>query len=56
MHISEAFVAHDIDTILRDMLYFLNNLFPTNLQVSKIHYMELVNENPDSDKTMSLVV
>lgn len=45
----------DGDTILRDMLYFLNNLFPTNLQVSKINYMELVNEDPDSDKTMSLV-
>ena len=42
-------------TILRDMQYFLNVSFPIQLQGSCVHYMELINENPDSDKTMSLV-
>ena len=42
-------------TILRDMRYFLNASFPIQLQASRVHYMELINENPDSDKTMSLV-
>jgi len=37
------------------MRYFLNSSFPIQLQASQVHYMELINENPDSDKTMSLV-
>jgi len=44
----------DGNAILSGMRYFLNDLFPLKLQVSKVDYMELVNESPDSDKTMSL--
>jgi len=58
MYILQKYVLHqhcDGNTILSGMRYFLNNTFPLKLQVSKVHYMELVNENPDSDKTMSLV-
>jgi len=58
MYIFQKYVLHqqcDGSTILSSMRYFLNDIFPLKLQVSKVHYMELVNENPDSDKTMSLV-
>ena len=49
---------HDDTTnkhILRNMQYFCNEITPEHAQPSHIHYMELVNENPDSDETMSLV-
>ena len=58
MYIFQKYVLDqhcDGNTILSGMRYFLNDLFPLKLQISKVHYMELVNENPDSDKTMSLV-
>ena len=54
----QKYVLHqhsDGTTILKDMRYFSNGIFPIQLQQSKIHYMELVNENPDSDNTISLV-
>ena len=37
------------------MRYFLDNKPPQHPNASHIHYMELVNENPDGDETMSLV-
>ena len=42
---------------LNDMRHFFNEKSSgaVNSQVSKIHYMELVNENPDNDDTMALV-
>ena len=46
-----------VEKSLSDMRHFLNERPPDtmNAQVSKIHYMELVNEHPDSDETMALV-
>ena len=37
------------------MRYFLDNKPPQHLNALHIHYIELVNENPDSDETMGLV-
>ena len=47
----------NVEKSLSDMRHFLNEK-PSgamNSQVSKIHYMELVNKHPDSDETMALV-
>ena len=46
---------HNETIILRDMRYFLNSSFSNQLQASQVHYVEWIYENPDSDKTMSLV-
>ena len=45
-----------MEKCLSDMRHILNERPPDamNTQVSKIHYMELVNKHPDSDKTMAL--
>lgn len=44
------------NTILIDTKQFLNCHDYSNKQQSKIFHMEMVNENPDSDETMSVVV
>jgi len=46
---------HNKTIIMRDIRYFINSSFPIQLQASQVHYMKLINENLDSDKTMSLV-
>ena len=58
MYMFQKYLLHkhcNGNTILRDMRYYFNYIFPLKLQASKVRYMELVNENPDSDKTISLV-
>ena len=47
----------NVEKSLSDMQHFLNERPPDamNAQVSKIRYMELVNEHPDSDEPMALV-
>ena len=48
--------ANSDKTTLIDIKQFLNCHDNNNKQQSKIFYMEMVNENPDSDETMSVVV
>ena len=43
------------ETILKDIRHFLNDKPCQHPKMSTIHYMELVNENPDSDETMTLI-
>ena len=45
----------DLNHVISEMRQFFDNNEKESAQPSKVHYMELVNENPDSDQTMSLV-
>ena len=62
MYVLQAYLLHqqcedNAKESLSDMRHFINEKQPdaVDLQISKIHYMELVNENPDSNDTMALV-
>ena len=57
-YIALKYVAHrcqDFDCTLTDLRCFLGNNDRVKIQPSQIYYMELVNENPDSDETMCIV-
>ena len=45
----------DSSHVLSDIRQFLDNEDIERTQPSQVHYMELINENPDSDDTMCLV-
>ena len=47
--------CQDFDYTLSDLRCFLGNNDSMKIQPSQIYYMELVNENPDSDETMCIV-
>ena len=51
-------VAHrcqEINYILSDVRSFVGTDDSVKTEPSRIHYVELVNENPDSDETMCIV-
>ena len=57
-YVTLKYVAHryqDLHCTLSDMRCFLGNDDSEKIQPSQIHYMELLNENPDSDETMCIV-
>jgi len=45
----------DFHCNLSDMKYFLNDKGNETVEPSQIHYMELINENPDRDETICIV-
>ena len=45
----------DSSHVLSDIRQFLDNEDINRTQPSKVHYMKLINENPDSDDAMCLV-
>ena len=58
-HVTWKYVAHrnqDLHCTLSDMRCFLGNDDSEKIQPSQIHYLELLNEDPDSDKTMCIIV
>lgn len=54
IHYHEELQFNMQDIVLSDFRHFLDNTSGRDLP-SQIYYVELVNENPDSDETMALI-
>ena len=55
----QKYLAHKLEStsklVLKDVRQFLRQIQATQEQPSQVYYMELVNENPDSDETMAQI-
>ena len=60
MYTLQKYVAHKSEEnssklVLKDVRQFLSQIQANQVQPSQVYYMELVNENPDSDETMAQI-